>query len=92
MEIYHRRNVMSRIEKNYQLACEQYAELGVDVEEALRRVAAEHGVEMLGTHRSKEALSVALGRLCGVLAVEDKGFAGKLRTMITNEQGGEFYD
>lgn len=32
---------MSRIEKNYQLACEQYAELGVDVEEALRRVAAE---------------------------------------------------
>ena len=58
----------------------------------VRRVAAEHGVEMLGTHRSKEALSVALGRLCGVLAVEDRGFAGKLRTMITNEQGGEFYD
>ena len=32
---------MDRIEKNYRLAKEQYAEVGVDVEEALRRVAAE---------------------------------------------------
>ncbi len=32
---------MSRIEKNYELAREQYAELGVDTEAALQRVAAE---------------------------------------------------
>lgn len=32
---------MSRIEKNYELAREQYAELGVDTESALQRVAAE---------------------------------------------------
>ena len=45
-------------------------------------------------NRSKDELSFALGKLCGVLSVEDKGFADKLSQLIENEneQGGELYD
>ena len=45
-------------------------------------------------NRSKDELSFALGKLCGVLSVEDKGFAEKLSQLIENEneQGGELYD
>lgn len=44
--------------------------------------------------RSKDELSFALGKLCGVLSVEDQGFADKLSQLIQNEneQGGELYD
>ena len=48
------------------------------------------GVEVLCLSRGKEQLSVALGRLSGVLSIEDEGFAKKLRAMISNEQRGEF--
>ena len=48
------------------------------------------GVEALALRRTKEELSVALGRLSGVLSVEDKGFADKLRELIKSEQRGEF--
>lgn len=48
------------------------------------------GADALDCHRTKEQLSLALGRLSGVLAIEDRGFADKLRMMIQNEQGGEF--
>lgn len=41
--------------------------------------------EALEVNRSKEELSLALGKLCGVMSVEDKGFAEKLRTMIKDE-------
>ena len=51
-----------------------------------------YGVEALEIDRSKEELSFALGKLCGVLSVEDKGFADKLRGMVNTKQGGEFYD
>ena len=45
-------------------------------------------------NRSKDELSFAPGKLCGVLSVEDKGFAEKLSQLIKdeNEQGGELYD
>ena len=45
-------------------------------------------------NRSKDELSFALSKLCGVLSVEDKGFAEKLSQLIENEneQGGELYD
>lgn len=45
-------------------------------------------------NRCKDELSFALGKLCGVLSVEDKGFADKLSQLIENEneQGGELYD
>lgn len=62
---------------------------------SLKRVLEEtqkHGVEVLEINRSKDQLSHALGRLCGVLSVEDKGFAVRLRGMINDEKGGEFYD
>ena len=45
-------------------------------------------------NRSKDEFSFALGKPCGVLSVEDKGFADKLSQLIENEneQGGELYD
>lgn len=57
------------------------------VEEEARK----RGVDVLQINRTKQELSFALGKLCGVMAVEDDGFASKLRTMIEDEQGGEFY-
>ena len=48
----------------------------------VRRAAEEQGVPVLCLNRSKEELSLALGRLCAVLSVEDRGFAEKLREMI----------
>ena len=41
---------------------------------------------------SKEELSIALGRLSGVLSVEDRGFADKLRDRIKSEQRGELHE
>ena len=39
---------------------------------------------MLG--RSKEELSMALGKHCGIVGVTDKGFADKIRSMIEDSQ------
>lgn len=50
------------------------------------------GVKIICINRSKDELSLALGKLCGVLSVEDKGFAEKLNQLIENEKGGELYD
>lgn len=50
------------------------------------------GVTALMLNRNKDDLSLALGKLCGVLSIEDKGFADKLKKLIIGEQGGEFYD
>lgn len=49
------------------------------------KAAEEHGVPAKRVERSKDELSAALGRLCAVLSVEDKGFADKLRTMTESE-------
>lgn len=51
-------------------------------------------IKALGINRSKDEISLALGKLCGVVSVEDKGFAEKLLQLIENEneQGGELYD
>lgn len=46
-------------------------------------------VKTLILNRSKEEISLALGKLCGVVSVEDKGFAKKLTELINSEQGGE---
>lgn len=54
--------------------------------------AEKNGVTALMINRGKDELSRSLGKLCGVLSVEDKGFADKLKVMIESEQGGEFYD
>lgn len=51
--------------------------------------AEKNGVEALMINRTKDELSFSLGKLCGVLSVEDSGFAGKLSQMIKDEQGGE---
>ncbi len=46
-------------------------------------------IKTFNLNRSKDELSFALGKLCGVVAVEDKGFADKLVELILGEQGGE---
>ena len=46
-------------------------------------------VKTLVLNRSKEEISLALGKLCGVVSVEDNGFAKKLTELINSEQGGE---
>ena len=51
--------------------------------------AEKNGVESLMINRTKYELSCSLGKLCGVLSVEDSGFAEKLSQMIKDEQGGE---
>ena len=52
----------------------------------MRRAAEEYGVPVLCANRDKEALSKALGRLCAVLSVEDRGFADRLHEMIDCEE------
>ena len=54
--------------------------------------AGSHGVDALMLPRTKEELSIALGRLSGVLSVEDRGFADKLRERIKSEQRGELHE
>ncbi len=49
-------------------------------------------IKVLEIKRTKAELSHSLGKLCGVVSVEDKGFADKLIGLITDEQGGELYD
>lgn len=51
-----------------------------------------NNVKTFKINRSKDELSFALGKLCGVLSVEDKGFADKLKQLIEDEQRGELYD
>ena len=51
----------------------------------------ENSVKTLELNRSKNEISAAVGKLCGVMAVEDKGFAEKLCMLIENESGGELY-
>ena len=51
----------------------------------VKRAAGEKNISVLDSGRSKDELSAALGRLCAVLSVEDKGFADKLALMIASE-------
>lgn len=48
-----------------------------------------NNVRMLVIERTKDELSFSVGKLCGVLSVEDKGFADKLATLIESEKRGE---
>ena len=41
---------------------------------------------------AEEEIGFALGKICGVMTTEDKGFADKLEQLIENESGGELYD
>ena len=42
--------------------------------------------------KSSKKSGFALGKICGVMTTEDKGFADKLEQLIENESGGELYD
>lgn len=46
-------------------------------------------VRVLEVNRTKDEISFSLGKLCGVLSVEDKGFSDKLAMLIEGEQRGE---
>lgn len=48
----------------------------------VERLALEQGIPMIRTPYPKEALSIALGKTCGVLCVTDKGFADKIRSLL----------
>ncbi len=50
-----------------------------------------NNVKAFEINRSKEQLSLALGKICGVVSVEDKGFADKLVGLTNEELGGELY-
>lgn len=50
-----------------------------------------HNVRIITINRCKEELSIALGKLCGVVSVEDDGFAEKLILLNENELGGELH-
>lgn len=55
---------------------------------SLKRVseaAVQNGVPVITLGYSKEELSLALGKLCGVLSIEDDGFAAKLTQMINDQ-------
>lgn len=52
----------------------------------------ENNITTLTLNRKKDEVSLAVGKLCGVMAIEDAGFADKLKMLIENELGGELYD
>lgn len=51
----------------------------------------QNNIKSITINRSKNDLSLALGKLCGVVATEDDGFALKLLDINENELGGELY-
>ncbi len=48
----------------------------------VEKAAAENHVTLKPLNRTKDELSFALGKHCGVVCVTDKGFADKILTMI----------
>lgn len=59
---------------------------------SVQTAADECDVKTSTMNRSKEEIGFALGKICGVMTIEDKGFADKLEQLIENELGGELYD
>lgn len=59
---------------------------------SVQTAADECNVKTLTMNRSKEEIGFALGKICGVMTTEDKGFADRLEQLIENESGGELYD
>lgn len=50
-----------------------------------------HNIRIVTIDRCKDELSISLGKLCGVVSVEDGGFADKLILLNENELGGELH-
>ena len=63
-----------------------------DFSKSSKKSVHECNVKTLTMNRSKEEIGFALGKICGVMTTEDKGFADKLEQLIENESGGELYD
>lgn len=49
---------------------------------SVRRAAQAKGIPIRGIERSKDELSFALGKHCGIVATTDRGFADKILTLI----------
>lgn len=49
----------------------------------------ENNVAVLDSNRTKDQMGTALGKYCAVIAIEDSGFAKKLKELITAETGQE---
>ena len=54
----------------------------------LSKVCGEHMVRIIEIERSKEQMSLALGRLTAAASVTDSGFARNIEILSTNETGG----
>ena len=52
---------------------------------SVAKAAEEYGVPMKPLRRSKEELSFALGKHCGVVSVTDRGFADKILVLLSEE-------
>ena len=61
------------------------SDISANTEKKLRRVCDELYVPILTVNRTKEELSVAIGKFAAVVAVTDKGFADKLTELINND-------
>ena len=59
---------------------------------SVQTAADECNVEFRRVLFRSEEIGFALGKICGVMTTEDKGFADKLEQLIENESGGELYD
>lgn len=58
---------------------------------AVLETAHKNNVRVFNINRTKDEISFAVGKLCGVISIEDEGFAKKFAEIINNEQGGELY-
>lgn len=52
---------------------------------AVEKAAAQYKTPLKVVDRSKDELSFALGKHCGVICVTDRGFADKILTMLSEE-------
>ena len=66
------------------------ADLSANTLKKVKAAAEERGVKLLTLRRSKEEMSFSLGKVCGVVAINDEGFAKKLSELALSEceEGG----
>ena len=63
-------------------------DISANTEKKISKSCALNSVKLLKINRTKEDLSVAVGRFTAVAAVTEKGFAKNLERLILNESGG----
>lgn len=59
-----------------------------NTEKKLSRTCETHNVKLIKLDRSKEEISIAIGRFAATASVTDKGFAQNIERLTQNETGG----